>query len=127
MFIERISVLFTLFKTVVSAVLHDLASADLLLTEHRLDVFESEVIPDLCQMAEMILNCAKFAILLFSFTILKNQSHIDSDQENKVDEDSIQGLSDRIFLEFCRHHDFLSHPCLTLLPTLIGCPTSGVT
>jgi hypothetical protein len=67
------SILFTLFKTVLPAALHDPVSADLPLTEHRLDVFESEIIPDRRQTAENILNYAKFAILRFSFAIPKNQ------------------------------------------------------
>jgi hypothetical protein len=37
---------------------------------------------------------------------------MDLDQENKVDEDRVEDLSDRIFLGFCRHHGFLSDPCL---------------
>jgi hypothetical protein len=41
-----------------------------------------------------------------------------SDQENKVDEDSIRGLSDGFFLGFWHHHDFLSDPCVRKMPHL---------
>jgi hypothetical protein len=40
----------------------------------------------------------------------RTKRHMDSDQENKVDEDSVRSLSDRLFLGFCHHHDFLSDP-----------------
>jgi hypothetical protein len=40
----------------------------------------------------------------------RTKSHMDSDQVNKVNEESAKGLSDRIFLGLCHHHDFLSDP-----------------
>jgi hypothetical protein len=49
---------------------------------------------------------------------------MDSYQENKVDEDIVRGLSDRIFPGSCHHHDFwavhvsVKHP--TLLRPLIS-------
>jgi hypothetical protein len=70
MFIKQMS-FFTLFKIVLSAVLHDPVSANLPLTEHRLDVFASEVIPDLRQMSKNILSCAQFAIIHFCLGLSK--------------------------------------------------------
>jgi hypothetical protein len=64
---EYIPILFPLFRLALSAVLDDPVSVDLPLKEHRLDVFESETIPDLHQTAEKILNCVRFPIPHFSF------------------------------------------------------------
>jgi hypothetical protein len=52
---------------ILSAVLDDPLSADLPLKENRLNIFESEVIPDLRQTAQNILKCLTFPILYFPF------------------------------------------------------------
>jgi hypothetical protein len=61
-----IPILFSLFRIVLSAILDDPVLDDLSLKEHRLDAFESEVIRDLRETAEIILNCVQFPIPHFS-------------------------------------------------------------
>jgi hypothetical protein len=66
---------------------------DLPLKEHRLDIFESEAIPDLHEMAENILNFAKFPIPYFSIGHSKNQKSHGLMSGDTVDEKSVPDLS----------------------------------
>jgi hypothetical protein len=86
---KSISILFTLFRITLFTVLHDPVKADLPLAEDRLAIFESEIIPDLRQMADDIEPCEIRNPSFLTSSFQKTKSHMDSDQENKVDEDNV--------------------------------------